>query len=106
MIWLYPTGDTFTIFYIKPELPNLIEVSELPEGSGVLKMDSSGKLYWETPKTPVPDPRPPRPKTIEEQFAEMKQQMEVYQQQNLVLLDVNMTIYEELLLMQERFNNA
>lgn len=106
MIWLYPIEDSFSIFYTKPELPGIIEVESLPEGSGVLKMDKDGKLYWESPKTPIPDHRPPRPKTIEEQFEEVKQQMEVYQQQNLVLLDVNMTIYEELLLMQGRFNNA
>lgn len=52
MIWLYPVGDTFTVFYVKPNLEGLLEVESLPEGSGILRRAVDGTFYYE----PFPEP--------------------------------------------------
>lgn len=108
MIWLYPIGDSFSIFYAKPDLPDLIEVESLPEGDGILRMSEEGELYYEPSTAPMPEPPITEipVETLEEKLVRMEEQLTIQQQQNLILLDVNMTIYEELLMMQERFANA
>ncbi|WP_312507393.1 hypothetical protein [Lysinibacillus sp.] len=47
MIWLYPVGDTFTVFYVKPNLEGLIELDSLPESSGILRRAEDGTFYYE-----------------------------------------------------------
>lgn len=57
MIYLYPIDDTFTIFYVKPNLPNLIEIESLPEGDGIIRQADDGSFYYE----PFPEPTPEEP---------------------------------------------
>lgn len=108
MIWLYPVGESFTIFYEKPELEGLIEVDSIPEGSGILKMDSDGKLYRVPYPTLPPEVIPPKPQTslekMEKTIMDLYKRIEFQNEQSMAILDVNMTIYEEILLMQEGTN--
>lgn len=108
-MWLYPNGDTFTIFDVEPTLPGLIYLDKLPEGYGILSRHEDGTFYYKphpSPVIPEPPVDPVIPETIEQKLARMELQLIEQQQQNLILLDVNMTIYEELLLMQERLSSV
>jgi len=115
MIYLYPSGDTFAVFNDKSSIPekyhnSLIEIDSLPDGYGILKRKEDESFYYETVEHKVPEPMDPAPEvpkeTIEEKLARLEQQLETQNQRNLVLMDMNMTIYEELLLLQERLTNA
>lgn len=119
MVYLYPNGDTFTIYSDISSLPEeyhseVIEIESLPEGEGVLRQAGDGSFYYEpfpepTPIEPVEpiEPEQPQPiETTEEKLERVLKQLDVQQKQNLILLDVNMTIYEELLLMQKGLSNA
>ena len=129
MIYVYPFNDSFTIIYDKAYIDeslhgDLIEVESLPEGTGVLKRRSNGEFYYEStgqeivqepvsPVEPTPTPEPPVQETTEQKLERVLDELviqrkhnEIAQQQNLILLDVNMTIYEELITLQDRLNNA
>ena len=130
MIYLYPDSKTssFSVFNDVSTLPEkyrsqLIEIESLPEGEGILRRAGDGSFYYEPfasvePIEPIePEPVEPQPiepvETIDEKLERVLQQLEEQRkhnaqlaQSNLDLLDVNLTIYEELLYMQERLNNA
>ncbi|WP_418301278.1 hypothetical protein [Lysinibacillus fusiformis] len=79
MIWLYPDGDTFTVFYVKPDLEGLIEIESLPEGTGILRRSDDGTFYYEPyPEQEVPEvnPDPPiKPEQPELSVEEMQAQI-------------------------------
>lgn len=110
MIWLYPTNDTYSIWYIKPDLPGLIEIKELPPGDGILKLDHEGKPYWKPFPTPAPEPVPEKPVSpldkMDDTIAELMRQLNEQRIQNLAILDVNMTIYDELMSVQAKLENT
>lgn len=75
-MWLYPNNETFTIFLIKPDLPNLIEVDALPEGEGILRRREDGSFYYEPlpePKSPEVIPAPPLSLVEEMQLEQLYQ---------------------------------
>ncbi|KGR89154.1 hypothetical protein [Lysinibacillus odysseyi] len=100
MVYLYPTGDTFIIYSDKNSLPkdmliNVIELDELPQGYGILKRNSNGEFYYDSGE-PLPTEE-----TVEDKLARMERQMEAQQQHSLTILDVNLTLYEEVLTLRE-----
>lgn len=119
MVYLYPNGDTFTIYsdisYLPEEFHSeIIEIDALPEGDGILRRSRDGSVYYEPflepvpvepeqPSEPVPvEPVQPQPvESIEDKLARMEQQLEAQQQQSLTILDVNLTLYEEVLTLRE-----
>ncbi|MEA0556085.1 hypothetical protein U1P98_18695 [Lysinibacillus irui] len=105
MVWLYPVGDTFTVFYVKPNLEGLIEVESLPEGSGILRHAADGTFYYE----PFPEPEEPEvnpelpitpepPETLEERIARLES---IIEQNNLITVDAVLGVYEELVALRE-----
>lgn len=111
MIYLYPNNSgSLSIFYELEAIPEflrdkIIEVEALPEGSGVLKQDEFGKLYYESvTNEPTTEPEVPTTpvETLEDKIARMEQQFQEQQQQNLILVDINLTVYEELLNMKDQ----
>lgn len=111
MIYLYPNNSgSLSIFYELEAIPEflrdkIIEIEALPEGSGVLKQDEFGKLYYESvTNEPTTEPEVPTTpvETLEDKIARMEQQFQEQQQQNLILVDINLTVYEELLNMKDQ----
>lgn len=113
MIYLYPNGDTFTIYTDLSYLPEeyhaeVIEAESLPEGDGVLRQAVDGSFYFE----PFPEPTPiesiePEQSvetvgTIDDKLTRLEQQFQEQQMQNLILVDINLTVYEELLIVKEQ----
>lgn len=52
MIFLLPNENTFAVFYDEKFLPTprpegVVEVEQLPEGDGVLRINDKGELYRE-----------------------------------------------------------
>lgn len=52
---------------------------------------------------PKPEPEPESVETMEGRLIRMEQKLQDQQQQNLILVDINLTVYEELLNMKEQF---
>ena len=110
MIYLYPIDETFTVFYVKPNFPSLIEIESLPEGEGILRRAKDGTFYYElfpdlTPVEPVEPIEPEQPvETIDDKLARLEMQLQEQQMQNLILVDINLTVYEELLNMKDQLS--
>ena len=105
MIWLYPVGDTFTVFFVKPDLEGLIEVESLPEGNGILRQAEDGTLYYEPfpePEVPEVNPElpitPEPPETLEERITRLES---IIEQNNLITVDAVLGVYEELVALRE-----
>ncbi len=108
MVWLVPVGDTWMIYLQNPNLPNTIELDELPSGSGILKRHEDGTFYYEedaVPEqpevnpTPEPEPEPVPPvETIEEKINNL---FNMTEQNNLITVDAVLGVYEEVLALRE-----
>lgn len=103
MVWLYPVGDTFTVFYVKPNLEGLIEIESLPEGSGILRRAADGTFYYEpfpeVSNPPIIEPeKPESPETLEERITRLES---IIEQNNLITVDAVLGVYEELVALRE-----
>lgn len=87
------------------------EVESLPEGEGILRRAEGGSFYYEPfPSVEPTEPEPlpvesvqPQPvESIEDKLARMEQQLQEQQMQNLILVDINLTVYEELLTVKDQ----
>lgn len=84
------------------------EIDSLPEGEGILRQAGDGSFYYESfpsvepiqPEPVEPDPLPTE--TIDEKLARMEQQLQEQQMQNLILVDINLTVYEEVLTLKDQ----
>lgn len=95
-----------------PEFAQPIIVVDITNYEGIVKegyvYEMANGVFSEpndTVEPPVIEPSPDN-ESIEGKLDRLEQQLEIQQQQNLILLDVNMTIYEELLVMQERLSDV
>lgn len=97
MLYLYPNGDTFTIYSEKQYLSekyhtNLIEIESLPEGVGILRQAGDGSFYYEPypPIEPIgPEPEP----TLDEKIDNLEQ---VVKNDNMTTFDALATMYEDM----------
>ena len=108
MLYLYPIGDSFSIFYNKdvlsPELQeSLIEIEALPEGEGILRRSEGGEFYYEPFPEPTPEPTPEPKETIEEKLIRLEQ---IIEQNNLMSLDIQLGLYEQLMVLQIQLNGG
>lgn len=122
MFYIIENDGNVTVFYDLESVPSslkdgVITVDTLPKGDGILRLSETNELYLEpfpevtepeVPATPVPQPETTEQKLerVLDELIIQRKHNEIAQQQNLILLDVNMTIYEELITLQERLNNA
>lgn len=103
MIYLYPHNNTFSIFYEKPNLPNIIAIDQLPEGSGILRRAADETFYYEpfpeVSNPPIIEPeKPESPETLEERITRLES---IIEQNNLITVDAVLGVYEELVALRE-----
>lgn len=120
MVYLLPHNDSFAIFNDMSHIPEqerdkVIELESLPEGQGILKQTIDGSFYYEEqpfepvePEQPLDTVEPEQPfepvETIDDKFARLELQLQEQQMQNLILVDINLTVYEELLNMKDQLS--
>ena len=115
MYYLVQVNDSFSVFldrtYVPEQLQDqIIEVESLPGGSGTLRRKEDGTFYYDTLQndvveepTPTPEePTPkPEPESIEDKLTRMEAQMDSQNAQTLMVIDINLSLYEEILSLRE-----
>lgn len=91
MYYLFPTGDTFSIFCIRPDLPNLIELESLPTGDGILKRREDGTFYYE----PFPEVEPPTEPELPVEPEQPKPELTLEAMQAKILLNTEMLLLQK-----------
>lgn len=99
MIYLFESGDTFSIVYDETtltdeQLSRAIIVENLPEGEGILKRNENREFYYEPVQEPEISPEEPT-ETLEQKIDRLEMQIQL---DNIIQFEVLATIYEELLM--------
>lgn len=108
MVYLLPYDGSFAIFNDISHIPKqvrdkVIELESLPEGQGILRQATDESFYYEEqPFVPVIPETEEQEETLEEKLARLEMQLQEQQMQNLILVDINLTVYEEILNMKDQ----